>query len=708
MKARGRIMLVIMLVIAAALSFVSYQGIGEGKTLSAGNIKQGLDLSGGVYIVYEADKEDVTAEEMQAAVSLIQGRMDWNGWTEAEVAQEGTNRIRVDIPGVENAEEAIREIGQTAQLSFVDETGKVLLTGDMVADATKQVGATQKGGNAEPYVALKFNDEGKQLFAEATAANIGKPIYIVMDGEVISAPMVQSAITTGEASITGNFTGESAEELASLIRAGSLPFNLNVIQMKNVGARLGADALATGVKAGAIGLALVLIFMLVVYKVLGFAADLALIIYVGLELILLNAFNITLTLPGIAGIILSVGMAVDANVVVFERLKEELVEGKTLRVAVKNGFSRALPAILDGNVTTLIAAVVLFFLGSGTVKGFATTLIMGIIISMFTALVVTRLIVNGLMQGGCSNPKYYGMRSSKEAEQMKIVENRKKFFAASLIVIIIGFAAMIFNAQAGRGAFQYDVEFTGGTSFDLDLGQEYEQEDLQKLITDVTGQDSPQIQQVIGTNEVTVKIQSIDSATRETLTNAILEAYPNAVMGEVNDVSGTVSHEMQTAAIKATLIAAVAMLLYISLRFHDFRAGGSAIIALLHDVLIVLTAYAVFRIPVNNTFIVVLLTILGYSINATIVIFDRIRENKSAFHANQTAEKINKSISQTLARSINTSLTTFFTVGAIYVLGVPALKEFALPMMIGILAGAYSSVCISGSIWYVLLPKSEK
>lgn len=291
---------------------------------------------------------------------------------------------------------------------------------------------------------------------------------------------------------------------------------------------------------------------------------------------------------------------------------------------------------------------------------------------------------------------------------MKIVENRKKFFAASLIVIIIGFAAMIFNAQAGRGAFQYDVEFTGGTSFDLDLGQEYEQEDLQKIITDVTGQDSPQIQQVIGTNEVTVKIQSIDSATRETLTNAILEAYPNAVMGEVNDVSGTVSHEMQTAAIKATLIAAVAMLLYISLRFHDFRAGGSAIIALLHDVLIVLTAYAVFRIPANNTFIVVLLTILGYSINATIVIFDRIRENKSAFHANQTAEKINKSISQTLARSINTSLTTFFTVGAIYVLGVPALKEFALPMMIGILAGAYSSVCISGSIWYVLLPKSEK
>lgn len=292
---------------------------------------------------------------------------------------------------------------------------------------------------------------------------------------------------------------------------------------------------------------------------------------------------------------------------------------------------------------------------------------------------------------------------------MKIVENRKKFFAASLIVIIIGFAAMIFNAQAGRGAFQYDIEFTGGTSFDLDLGQDYEQEDLQKIITDVTGQDSPQIQQVIGTNEVTVKIQSIDSATRETLTNAILEAYPNAVMGEVNDVSGTVSHEMQTAAIKATLIAAVAMLLYISLRFHDFRAGGSAIIALLHDVLIVLTAYAVFRIPVNNTFIVVLLTILGYSINATIVIFDRIRENlRQSGSGERLEEVVDRSIAQTLSRSIFTSLTTFITIAALFVLGVPSIREFALPLMVGIVCGAYSSVCLAGAMWYILRTKVGK
>ena len=291
---------------------------------------------------------------------------------------------------------------------------------------------------------------------------------------------------------------------------------------------------------------------------------------------------------------------------------------------------------------------------------------------------------------------------------MKIVENRKKFFALSLIVIFIGFVTMIYNVQAGRGAFQYDVEFTGGTSFDLDLGETYDTEALRDIITEVTGQNSPQIQQVLGTTEVTVKMQSIDGTMREALMQAITAAYPQAVMGEINDVSATVSREMQAAAIKATLIAAAAMLIYISLRFRDVRAGSSAILALMHDVLVVLAAYVIFRIPVNNTFIVMLLTILGYSINATIVIFDRVRENKELFEPNQAAEKINKSISQTLARSINTSLTTLFAVGAIYVLGVPALQEFALPMMIGVIAGAYSSVFLSGSIWYMLLPKSEK
>ena len=410
MKFQGRFRLFLMLLVAVGLGVLSYCGIGEKGILGVQQIEQGLDLSGGVDIVYEADQEFVTESEMNAAISLLQGRMDWNGWTEAEVAREGSRRIRVQIPGVEDAEEAMEMIGQTGQLTFVDNRGQVLLTGDMVANAEKQVGAVDEHSPTMPYVALEFNEEGKRLFAEATEANMGKVIHIVMDGEIISSPVVQTAITDGHAMITGQFSGEEAEELASLIRAGSLPFDLNVLQMKNVGARLGADALSGGIKAGFVGVALVLVFMLCKYKLLGFAADWALIIYIGLDLIFLSLFKVTLTLPGIAGLVLSAGMAVDANIVIFERIKEELIGGNTLRVAIKNGFKRALPAILDGNITTLIAAVVLYFLGSGSVRGFAATLMIGIILSMFTALFVTRLIVNGLMQAGIHNPKYYGLR----------------------------------------------------------------------------------------------------------------------------------------------------------------------------------------------------------------------------------------------------------------------------------------------------------
>lgn len=411
MKGKSIISLLLMIVIAVVLCGVSYFGIGEKHLLGVQNIKQGLDLSGGVHIVYEADKETVTSEEMQSAVSLIQGRLDRQNWTEAEVAQEGEKRIRVDIPGVADAEKAIEEIGQTAQLTFQDEAGNVLLTGDMVADAVKSVGALEKGGNPQPFVSLTFNEEGKKAFEKATTENIGKTIAIVLDNGIISQPVVRTAIVNGQAMITGSFTPQSAEDLAALIRAGSLPFNLNVLQMQNVGARLGANALSTGLTAGIIGIVLVLLFMLIVYKVLGFAADWALVIYIGLDLIALSLFGVTLTLPGIAGIVLSIGMAVDANVVIFERIKEEILAGKTLRSAVNSGFSRAFPAILDGNVTTLIAAVVLFWLGTGTVKGFAQTLMIGIIISMFTALVITRVLLKGFIGIGLNNPKLYGLKT---------------------------------------------------------------------------------------------------------------------------------------------------------------------------------------------------------------------------------------------------------------------------------------------------------
>ncbi len=409
MKTKGRsvAVLLVLAVAVAVLGFLALFGAGANKKLSYHDIKLGLDLSGGVAIVYQADKEDVTDDEMATAVSLIQHRLDRKGWSEAEAAQQGTNRIRVEIPGVADAEEAIKELGKTAQLQFMTADGNVVLTGADVVEARKEVGKTSQNGASEPYVALKFSDEGAKAFADATTNNIGKQIYIAMDNDVISAPKVNSAITDGECIITGNFTGESAEELASLIREGSMPFNLTVMEMNNIGARLGANAVSTSKTAAFVGILLVFIFMLFAYKMSGFAADWALGIYLSLEIIAISVLGITLTLPGIAGVILSVGMAVDANVIIFERIKEEVSKGKSMRIAVQAGFSRALPAILDGNVTTFIAALVLYFMGTGTIKGFAYTLMIGIVISMFTAIFITRLILKSLIGIGLNKPSLY-------------------------------------------------------------------------------------------------------------------------------------------------------------------------------------------------------------------------------------------------------------------------------------------------------------
>lgn len=293
---------------------------------------------------------------------------------------------------------------------------------------------------------------------------------------------------------------------------------------------------------------------------------------------------------------------------------------------------------------------------------------------------------------------------------MNIVQNRKKFIAVSVIIILAGIVAMIVNGSSGKGVFNFDIEFTGGTSMELSIGQEFDNNEIIQIISDITGQKSPQVQKLGNSNDVSIKMQSIDGEKRTEIVEAIQEKYgitENPLLSSA-DISATVSGEMQKAAILAVIVSCVAMLIYISIRFKDFRAGASAIFALLHDVLIVITFYAILRIPVNNSFIAALLTILGYSINATIVIFDRVRENKDRFRKNQTVEKINKSINQTLARSINTSITTLFTITAIYILGVPSVKEFALPLIIGIISGAYSSIFLSGSFWYILLPKSEK
>ncbi len=413
MKGRSIFLLVLILAIAAGLSALSYFGIGSEHTLGIQNIRQGLDLKGGVSILYEAGVENPSDADMRAALQLIQRRLDARNYTEAQVGKQGNRQIRVDIPDVDDAEKAVSEVGKTALLSFRDEGGNILLTGTDVVKAEKAMYSQTQGVAAEIVVSLEFNADGTKKFADATGANVGKPLYIYLDEEMISAPNVNTAITDGKAIITGQFTAEYAEYLATTIREGSLPFALNVISMNNVGALLGADALRTSITAGIIGSLLVLLFMAIVYRVPGICADLALVLYIGIVLVFLSLFKINLTLPGIAGIILSIGMAVDANVIIFERMREEIKSGRTLRTAIGAGFSRAFPAILDSNVTTLIAAVVLYWLGTGPVKGFAQTLAIGIIVSMFTALVITKFIITNVVGAGVINTKFF-FKKAKE------------------------------------------------------------------------------------------------------------------------------------------------------------------------------------------------------------------------------------------------------------------------------------------------------
>ncbi len=379
-------------------------------------VKRGLDLTGGSVIVYEADAESASAEDMSKVESIMRKRLDGLGYTEATVSIQGEKRVRIEIPSITDPEEAVAQLGQTAQLNFVDADGNVVLDGADVKSAKKMYGPVTENGASQNYVQLELNESGVQKFSDATAAAAAKKsenknyIAIVLDDQVVSAPYVEEQITSDTAVITGDFTPEAAVELANLISAGQLPFNLKNVELRSVGPTLGEKALETSLTAAGIGIIIILLFMLVIYRVPGLAADLALCAYVGLLALIMGLLRVNLTLPGFAGIILSVGMAVDANVVIFERIKEEIGTGKTIKAAVGFGFKRAFTAILDSNVTTLIAAVVLYVYGTGTVKGFAVTLGLGILVSMFTAIVVTKFILVQISNIVAKNKKLYGGR----------------------------------------------------------------------------------------------------------------------------------------------------------------------------------------------------------------------------------------------------------------------------------------------------------
>ena len=631
-KSRGIVVLILTVIITAFLCFTAAVGIGPTGTGAARNIKTGLDLAGGVSITYQAKEDNPSSEDMADTRYKLQRRVEQYS-TEAQVYQEGSNRINVEIPGVTDANAILEELGRPGSLCFIEETdddgntnftlgengyelsrsldeireaGSVVLEGSDVADAEGGAIQTSTTSGRQYVVSLTMTEAGKEKFAQATEENVGKQIAIVYDDSILSAPTVNEAITGGQAQIDGMSSVEEAQNLASYIRIGSLSIELEELRSSVVAAQLGEEAITTSLIAAAIGLAIVIIFMICVYRVPGLIAGVALIIYTALMLLTLNAFDITLTLPGIAGIILGIGMAVDANVIIYARIKEEITAGLSVRNAIKSGFHKAFSAIFDGNVTTLIAAFVLMWLGSGTVRGFAYTLALGIVVSMFTALVVSRILVYAVYAVGVRNEKFYGR--AKVRKSINFTGHKKIFFTISILLILSGPVIMLVNSQMGNNALNYSLEFSGGTAttvtFNEDMDIAQIDSEVTPVVEEITGDGNVQPTKVVGTNQVIIKTRALDLEERQEFNDAMVENFdvdPDLISSE--SISSTVSSEMRRDAVVAVLVATIFMLLYIWFRFKDIRFASSGVLALVHDVLVVLAFYAVSRIPVGNTFI---------------------------------------------------------------------------------------------------------
>lgn len=709
-KSRGVWSLIATTLLIVLLGFATIVGFGKGKIGSAKNITLGLDLAGGVSITYQAKDKNPTSEQMSDTIYKLQKRVEQYS-TEATVYQEGDDRINIEIPGVTDANKILDELGNPGSLIFQDSEGNVVLEGTDVKTASAKT-TQDEMNNKEYIVELILTKDGTDKFAKATAENLGKQIAIVYDGKTISNPVVQSEIDGGQAYIDGMASYEEAENLASTIRIGGLQLELEELRSNVVGAQLGEEAISTSLLAGAIGLAIVLVFMCIVYLLPGFASSIALIIYTGLTLVLLNAFNITLTLPGIAGIVLSIGMAVDANVIIFARVREELAAGRAVKSALRIGFQKALSAIIDGNITTLIAALVLGLKGTGSVKGFAQTLALGVVVSMFTALFITRIIIFSLYAIGFRDVKFYGAK--KTTKVRNFLGKKAVCFAISGVIILGGLGIMGYHAAKGQGAFKYSLEFMGGTSTNVTFNEDYSIKEIDSkvvpVVEKITKDANVQTQKVDGSNAVIIKTRSLDLEEREAFNKAMVDNFDvDESLITSENISSTVSSEMRSDAVVALLIATACMLLYIWFRFKDVRFATSAVIALLNDVLFVVVFYGVARISVGNTFIACILTMVGYSINSTIVIFDRIREELKVQKRNEDlATLVNRCISETLTRSIYTNFTTFVMVVILFILGVSSVKEFAAPLMVGIVGGTFSSITITGALWYIMRTKIQK
>jgi SecD/SecF fusion protein len=718
-----KILAVLVIVVLVFGWFVTLFGIGDQSKDDAiksvkDALKYGLDINGGVYVVMEAQTDktgDQLKELMDQTRAVIDNRVNQMGVAEASVTIEGTNRIRVEMPGVENADEAIQAIGKTAKLYFVLADNSIVLDGSNVKDAQ----IATDGGHYK--ILLEFDSEGAALFEEGTRKAVNgevtstidgmsnNEIAIVLDNEIVVHPEVREVISGGNCEMTGNYSKEEATMTAALIRGGALPVELVEVQSSVQTATIGAHALDKSIVAGAIGLAIVFLLMIIFYGMLGFVADIALLLYVIMFLWSMVAFNVVLTLPGIAALILSIGMAVDANVIIFARIKEEICAGKSIRVAVDAGFKNALSTVLDAQITTLIAAVVLYEVGTTSVKGFALTLMIGIIISIFTAVVITQLFISLLANSPkFAKNKYFGVNEDGTPKQMlnktfSFIKHRKIFYIVSVSIIVIG---LLWSVIFGMN---YGIDFTGGTTIQVDLGKQVAIEDVEKTLKDY--ELDPQIIYAgEGNTQVVIKtIKSLDNAGRNEVINTLEQAYgitEDDVLAS-EQFGPSVGDELKVNALKAVIIASIGMLIYIIFRFKSWKYGLSAVAGVVHDVLIVIAFYAIFGFTVNNPFIAAILTLVGYSINDTIVIFDRIRENKALHTRDNSEVNIDRSINQTLNRTIMTSLTTLVVMVPLCIMVSSSIREFIIPLMVGVIVGCCSSIFICSPLYYDLCKKDE-
>lgn len=667
-----------------------------------GGLQLGLDLQGGVQVVLQAipdEGKSVTSADMQQLISVMDNRVNELGVSEPNIQQEGDDRLVVELAGVDDPETAVQIIGKTAKLEFIDPDGNVILDGSMLDDSYAQINSAATPDKANEVV-LVFNSEGAKIFYDETRQHVGQVIQILLDGEVVSAPQVKQPISGGTAVISGGFaTFEEASNIAALLRGGSLPVNLNILSKTTVGPTLGADSLNKSLVAAAIGFTILFLFMILYYRVPGVWACVSLVLYTLILLWILRLLHATLTLTSIAGFILSVGVAVDANIIIYERIREEMWKGKSLRASIESGFKRAFWTIFDSNLTTLIAAIVLYYFGSGTIKGFALTLSVGIITSMFTAIVFTRTMLRWMSETDLlRDTRAYGIDKTKAKQGLfgyhefhfDFLSKRKIWYAISALVIVPG---LIMLAVAGMNQ---GIDFSGGSIIEVKYDDAVALEDVRELVTEAV--DSTPAITTGEDNSFIIKTETLEESGTQTLVEELQSLGSMTVMR--NDFIGpTVGKELLSSARWAVLIAGILMLAYITIRFR-FNYAVTSIIGLLHDILVIISVFTIFRVEINSYFIAALLTIVGYSINNTIVIFDRIRENSGLHGKMDPKDLINASINETLGRTINTVIAVLILLFSLLLFGGATTKNFILALTVGMFAGFFSSVFIVGSALY--------